>query len=156
MQRYLGHLLAVLLAMLTTAAVQASEAALAELAAQRAVWGAAGIASYEYGYNKFCECNKESPPETLITAGPDGVTDVRHKHVDSDRIVPAEPSNFYLYWTIDDLFDLVGRAIQREAVVRVEYDAELGYPSSFFIDYDAELIGDEVDVRITKFSAQSP
>ena len=34
----------------------------AELDGARARWQSAAIASYEYGYNKYCDCHRESPP----------------------------------------------------------------------------------------------
>lgn len=136
--------------------VAANAGDLDALARHKSQWMTAAIANYEYGYNKYCECHKERPPETLVTVGPDGVVDVRHRPVDSERIVPAEARNFSLYWTIADLFELVEKAISRDAVVRVDYDPALGYPRNIFIDYDAALIGDEVDVRITRFNAQTP
>jgi hypothetical protein len=33
--------------------------------------------------------------------------------------------------------------------VRASYDAGLGYPREVYIDYDADFIGDELDVRLT-------
>ena len=33
--------------------------------------------------------------------------------------------------------------------VRASYDAALGYPREVYIDYDADFIGDELDVRLT-------
>jgi len=32
---------------------------------------------------------------------------------------------------------------------RAAYDAELGFPREIYIDYDAKLIGDELDLRMT-------
>jgi hypothetical protein len=33
--------------------------------------------------------------------------------------------------------------------VRTLYDDALGFPREVYIDYDAELIGDELDLRLT-------
>lgn len=121
-----------------------------ELDAARALWAEAGTASYEYGYHKFCECHGDTPPETLVTVSGGKVVNVRHKPAGSDIEVPAAERNFQYYWTIDDLFELMASAIARDATVRARFDATLGHPTSVFIDYDANLIGDEVDVRITQ------
>lgn len=39
--------------------------------------------------------------------------------------------------------------MERGVEVRVAYDDALGYPREIYIDYDADFIGDELDVRLT-------
>jgi hypothetical protein len=119
-------------------------------------WKAAGPSSYEYGYNKYCECHRDTPPETVVTVDAGSVTRVYHKYADSAREVPAREGSLDLYWTIDDLFTLIEAATAHAATVRVRYDETLGYPTAVFIDYDAALIGEELDVRLTRFSARTP
>jgi hypothetical protein len=121
-----------------------------DVGAARARWADASAASYEYGYHKFCECHGDTPPETLVSVTDGNVVNVRHKPAGSDIEVPAAERNFQYYWTIDGLFDLIQSAIARDATVRVRFDPTLGYPTSVFIDYSENLIGDEVDVRITQ------
>jgi len=116
----------------------------------RRLWQEAAIDEYVYAYNKYCECHPETPPETYVTVRGNEVIDVRHQPFGFDHYVQAEPRNFEWYWTIDQLFDLVGNALQRGSVVRAEFDATLGFPTHVFIDHDENLIGDEVDVRVTK------
>lgn len=118
----------------------------------RARWDAADTAAYEYGYHKYCECHGDTPPETLVTVMSGTVTNVRHRPANSDRVVPAAERNFQYYWTIDGLFDLIESAAARDATVRARFDPVLGYPTSVFIDYVQNTIGDEVDVRITQLS----
>jgi Family of unknown function (DUF6174) len=121
----------------------------AALDAARARWRQAGLTSYEYGYHKFCECHRDSPPETVVSVRDGKVINVRHRPVGFTNEVPAAEKNFQYYWTIDGLFELVAAALERHVQVRTEYDATLGYPSKIYIDYDADLIGDELDVRLT-------
>jgi hypothetical protein len=125
-----------------------------ELARAREAWQRADIADYEYGYNKYCECHGESPPETLVTVTSGRVTNVRHRREEFDREVPAAAKNLQFYWTVPDLFDLLEAALEREAIVRFRFDSALGYPTSVYIDYAANTVGDEVDVRITRFEAR--
>ncbi len=120
-----------------------------DLAHARAAWKAAHISNYEYGYNKYCACHKENPPETLVTVRDGKVVRVRHRPFGYDREVEA-PRGLEYYWTVDGLFDLVAKALARKAEVRAEYDAKLGYPTRIYVDYDPKLIGDEVDLRITR------
>ena len=138
-------------AALTAAAILSSAAAWAdsELDGARARWRSATLARYEYGYHKYCECHRESPPETVVTVRDGSVTAVRHRPAGSSVEVPAADKNFEYYWTVDGLFDLIAAAQQRGVQVRAAYDAELGFPREIYIDYDANLIGDELDVRLT-------
>lgn len=115
----------------------------------RARWQSAGLASYEYGYHKFCDCHRENPPETVVTVRDGAVTGVRHRPAGTTTEVPAAEKNFDYYWTVDGLFALIASAEARGVQVRAAYDAELGFPREIYIDYDANLIGDELDVRLT-------
>ena len=122
----------------------------AQLDGARARWQSAALASYEYGYHKFCECHRESPPETVVTVRGGSVTGVRHRPVGGATEVPAAEKNFEYYWTVDGLFALIASAQERGVQVRAAYDAELGFPREIYIDYDSNLIGDELDLRLTR------
>jgi hypothetical protein len=121
----------------------------AALDGARARWQSAALASYEYGYHKFCECHREAPPETVVTVRGGSVTGVRHRPVGGATEVPAAEKNFEYYWTVDGLFGLIASALERGVQVRAAYDAELGFPREIYIDYDSNLIGDELDLRLT-------
>lgn len=126
------------------------------LEAARARWQAAGVGgSYEYGYRKHCECYQNGPPETLVTVRDGRVQDVRHRHAGSDTDVRAEARDFAAYWTVDGLFDVVASALERGSIVRVSYDAALGYPTKIFIDHDRDFIGDELDLELTRVTVLS-
>jgi hypothetical protein len=121
----------------------------AELDGARARWQSAALATYEYGYHKYCECHRESPPETVVTVRGGSVTGVRHRPAGSTTEVRAADKNFEYYWTVDGLFGLIASALERGVQVRAAYDAELGFPREVYIDYDANFIGDELDLRLT-------
>jgi hypothetical protein len=116
-------------------------------------WRAANLAAYEYGYHKFCECHPETPPETVVTVRAGEVVGVRHRPQGSQVDVAAEARNLEFYWTVDGLFELLQSALDREVVVRAQYDVTLGYPTQVYIDYDGEFIGDELDLRVTRVTA---
>jgi hypothetical protein len=126
-----------------------------EHAASRARWAAAEVDAYEYAYHKYCECHEESPPETVVAVSGAAVVGVHHRHPDSEREVPAREGSLEYYWTVDDLFALVESATARDATVRASYDATLGHPTRVYIDYDPALVGDEVDVRLTRLDVVS-
>ncbi len=136
----------------------ASTVALADtkLDASRALWEKAALSSYEYGYRKFCECHRDSPPETIVSVRDGEVFRVRHRPADSPVEVPADAKNLGYYWTVEGLFDLVESALERGVEVRVAYDAALGYPREIYIDYDRDFIGDELDVRLTAVTPLAP
>jgi hypothetical protein len=115
----------------------------------RARWQAAALAGYEYGYHKYCECHRDSPPETIVTVRDDKVVAVRHRPAGSDAVVPAADKNFEYYWTVEGLFGLIASALERGVQVRTQYDAARGFPREVYIDYDADFIGDELDLRLT-------
>jgi hypothetical protein len=120
----------------------------AALDGARARWQAAAITSYEYGYQKYCDCHRENPPETVVTVSGGSVTGVRHRPAGTTTEVPGK--DFEYYWTVDGLFTLIASAQARGVQVRAAYDADLGFPREIFIDYDTKLIGDELDVRLTR------
>ena len=128
----------------------------ANLDAARALWRQAELKSYEYGYHKFCECHPETPPETVVSVRDDAVVGVRHRPVNSAIEVPAEQKNLEFYWTVDGLFTLIASALERGVQVRVAYDATLGFPRQLYIDYDADFIGDELDLRLTTVTRLGP
>ena len=67
--------------------------------------------------------------------------------------MPAAEKNLEYYWTVDGLFGLIASAQARGVQVRAQYDATLGFPREVYIDYDADFIGDELDVRLTAVTA---
>jgi Family of unknown function (DUF6174) len=121
----------------------------AELDAAEARWRAAALAGYEYGYYKYCECHRDAPPETIVTVRDGKVVRVRHRPAGSEVEVPAQDKNFDYYWTVDALFRLIASAFERGVTVRATYDAAQGFPREIYIDYDADFIGDELDLRLT-------
>ncbi len=87
---------------------------------------------------------RRRPPSRFATARSSGsVIGPRAPPTD----VPAADKNLDYYWTVDGLFDLIASAQARGVQVRAAYDAALGFPREVYIDYDADFIGDELDVR---------
>ena len=119
----------------------------AALDGARARWQAAALTSYEYGYQKYCDCHRDNPPETVITVRGGSVAGVRHRPAGTTTEVPGRNPEYY--WTVNGLFELIAAAQARGVQVRAAYDADLGFPREIYIDYDSNLIGDELDVRLT-------
>jgi hypothetical protein len=122
-----------------------------ELRDRQTQWESHGVAAYQYAYQKFCDCHRDEPPQTFVTVRDGSVTEVYHLHSDSPREVPARAGSLELYWTIGDLFGLMHAALERDSLLLVAFDVDHGFPTRLFIDYDADAIGDELDLRLTAF-----
>ena len=122
------------------------------LQTHRALWDASGVADYEYRYQKICECHRDTPADTVIRVSQGEIVDVRYQHEDylADVQVPAE--RYRWFRTVDDLFTLIAGALRAEALVRVSYDSQLGYPTRIYIDYDEQLIGEEVELQVLQLT----
>lgn len=125
----------------------ADEAGLEQLAAARERWQSAQSGDYVLAYRKYCDCNRDQPPETVVTVADGRIVSVAHRHEDTGTEVPAREGSLDLYWTVDALFDKLAAALAGAAVVRVVYEPEQGNPTSLFIDYAPALVGDETDLR---------
>lgn len=130
-------------------AAAAAEDALLDSA--RSLWQSAQNGNYRYSFQKYCDCYRGEPPTTVVTVRGGQIRDVFHVHSDSDRQVPAREGSLDLYWTVDDLFGKLEAAYSRNAIVRVEFHPDLGYPVSLYIDYDPDFTGDETDLRLRAF-----
>ena len=126
-------------------------AAAQDLDASRAVWRAANISNYEYSYQRVCECHPEESADTIVTVRDGVVVAVRYARPGYDEQVALEPEKLAWYRTIDDLFSLVATANASAATVRVSYDPQHGFPESIYIDYVTDLVGDEVELAVTRF-----
>ncbi|MFL2546451.1 MAG: DUF6174 domain-containing protein [Candidatus Rariloculaceae bacterium] len=122
-----------------------------ELELNRALWTAAGISSYVYRYEKVCECHRDIPAETIVTVEDGQVVGVRYAREDYLDEMPVAPKEYRWFRTIDDLFSLIATAAESATTLRVAYDPELGYPEYLYIDYDLNLVGDEVELEVTGF-----
>ena len=115
----------------------------------RALWRAAAITSYEYRYEKVCDCHRDISAETIVTVRDGEVIEVRYARDDYLSEMPVAPKEYRWFRTIDDLFTLVATAAENAKTLRVAYDQGLGYPAYIYIDYDHALIGDEVELEVT-------
>jgi len=123
-----------------------------DLETNRALWNSAGAASYEYSYRRVCECHPDDPADTIVTVRDGTVVAVRYARPGFEEQVALEPEKLAWYRTIDDLFALVETAQSSAATVRVSYDPRLGYPQKLYIDYVTDLVGDEVELEVTRYA----
>ena len=107
-----------------------------------AIWEEAGIGTYRYMYQRLCFC-----------VNTDAVTiEVRDGSITSVTLVetgePAEAVYLDTYLTIDEIFEEIQDAIERDAhELSVTYHETFGYPTSVDIDYNENTIDEEMSYR---------
>ena len=123
-----------------------------QLQAHRALWDSSGVVDYEYRYQKICDCHRDTPADTVIRVNQGEIVDVRYQREDYIADVPVPVERYRWFRTVDDLFSLIAGALRAEALVRVGYDPQLGYPTRIYIDYDRELVGEELELRMLELT----
>lgn len=110
--------------------------------------------AYRITESRSCECPSEvaAPMVVSVTTlmgyptGPvmEWLNDVRYESDGS--LVPEQYRPAAL--TVQELFALIRDALDRHAArLDVEYDAQYGYPTTISIDYDAQMVDDEITIR---------
>lgn len=104
----------------------------------RAKWRAQGLTDYDYTLQVLCFCGDVRPMRIAVRGGVvASVTPV-------GEVVPLPAQQAQWYPPVEGLFDLVAAAIaQPAASLQAEFDALLGFPRRFDVDYRAEVADDE-------------
>jgi hypothetical protein len=117
----------------------------ADLEENRAKWVAAGIDTYDIDYQRSCACSPPNDVTVLVTNG--GITSVVDSGTGEEVVNP--PTGAYGFNSVDGLFDVIATAIAEcAASLDVQYDPELGYPTSVDIDFIGGTVGDEVELHV--------
>lgn len=115
-----------------------------ELEANRNRWQSVGFTNYTYRVDRACFCGFGGLAEIEVRNG----VIVAVTQVNDGAAV--EPEFLEFYDTVEDLFDLIEAAIAREPqVLNVEYDDQLGYPTSIELDYAFNVADDELTVTVS-------
>ncbi len=116
------------------------------LESQHARWLAAGLQDYRFEYLERCECSLALVEPAVVEVRGGRVREVTYRS--SGLAAPSDARA--LFPTIEDLFARIEDAIAREAAMLVvSYDPELGYPTQIEIDYDLQVVDDEVSIDAT-------
>ncbi len=109
----------------------------------RARWVSAGIRDYRYEFRQQCECGPALAEAAVVEVRGGAVARVNYR--DSGGEAPATARQ--LFPTVEQLFQRIEDAIRRNAAsLSVSYDGTLGYPTLISIDYDLQVIDDEVAI----------
>lgn len=110
------------------------------LARARAQWVRLGPEAYVYRYHLTCFCGPDVTEPMFVVVR--GATVDEATYEASGQPVPE--AVLASLWTVEGLFGRVQDAIQREAVsLQVEYDADLGYPTSVSVDISRQIVDEE-------------
>lgn len=108
-----------------------------KLGEARTLWDRKDVSSYSYILELECFCASASELEpVLVTVQNGAVASVQYWDENPAQRTPAPASIFGPYDTVEELFELVEDAIDRDAdLLQVAYDAEYGFPSVINVDY---------------------
>lgn len=122
----------------------------AEFDANKQKWLDSRPDDYSYTVERSGFLGPEARKPVDITVNGETVTDSQF----TDGSGGSVPD--YNKLSVSDLFDTVENAINSGAAeVRVEYDAELGYPTSIFIDQSQQIADEEVYLNASNLAAIS-
>jgi hypothetical protein len=134
---------AVMLLMATSACLPTGPDDTAALRQGMLRWAARAPSSYEIVLRRTgCECTPAMLATVRVTVRDGEVQAV----ID---IQTGEPVTTELYhaMTVEQLFAVVSDALDQNAYsVAVEYDDDWGYPRDIYIDYDREMVDDELSI----------
>ena len=120
-----------------------------DLADARARWSDAAIMSYQVTVYRDCgECPVGARRAVIVTVR-NGVVASR-RYADTGELVPATSAS--IFPSVDEMFGVIDGAIGSRAYkLDAQYDPTLGFPSSVFIDYNAQTVDDETSYSLTAF-----
>ncbi len=110
-----------------------------ELAAAQAQWARQGPTSYSVTVALSCECGELGPVVVTVRKG---IVESRRLARDGSTLPPEYAESFP---AVPGLFVLV-QAARREGAARlhVQYHPTYGYPTRISIDWNAQMIDDEI------------
>ena len=125
---------------------------IADLAAAKRRWAQFAPAAYQITVTPSCFCPIEAVRPAIVTVRNGQVESRRYEDTGTD--VPAAFATGYP--TVDDLFDIITKAIGSGTVetVNVVYDATRGFPVSVLIDGSARIADDEMFYATRDFTVR--
>ena len=117
------------------------------IAKNRAMWAESGSQNYRFNFQRTCFCLPEYTREAVLDVADRAI--IAATYADDGIAVKDDLDDRYA--TVDELFALLEEAVAIGAVqIDVVFDAELGYLTSFFIDYDQGIADDEQWIAVSK------
>lgn len=119
-------------------------------------WEAQKTQNYSYNFSKACFCYYFEEVTVVVRAdtvhailnietGEDAVIELQEGE---ERLIDVYPELFY---TIDEIFELLKTASLMADEMKGTYDSKIGYPTDAFIDYYENAIDDEVNYLLNGY-----
>ena len=122
----------------------------AQLLRAKSRWERSGITAYTYTTAQQCFCPQDYVAPVAVDVRDGVVQGVAFADGRAGDV--PDPQRF---GTVDDLFAKLQDAIDRGAVsITVEYERQLGYPTTAFIDYDALIADEEQGFAVSELTAR--
>ena len=114
---------------------------LTELEQNQERWAQQNLSTYTFRFQRLCFCGLVDPVDVTVRNGVITAVVVANSQEELD------PSMFSQFYTVEDLFEVVQDALDRDAhSVVVAYHPQLGYPADVAIDYIEMAIDDELQL----------
>lgn len=124
-----------------------------ELDLNRQLWKSKAIQRYHFEHRWICFCPQEYVALVDISVRDGPIVGIKFAEVE-DGTTKGDP-DISRYYTISGLFDIIQEAIDTKAFdIDVKYDAELGYPTAVYIDYDARTADEEMGFMAANLMAE--
>lgn len=109
-----------------------------KLTEARTVWDSKDVTSYSYILDLQCFCAPASELKpVLVTVRNGAVASLVYWDENPARRTPAPATVFGAYDTVEDLFEVIDDAIDRDAdVLQVGYNSDFGFPEIINVDYE--------------------
>ena len=114
-------------------------------------WENRGVGDYTFVVRRSCFCGGDATRPVRVEVRGGAVVSRTY----ADTGAPAPADWFEPFDTVEDLFAVVGEAIEGDAHrVDAVYDAVLGYPVNVAIDYAKNAVDDEGGFTLTSFTVR--
>lgn len=127
------------------------------LSQARLFWAGKSVDSYSYIVELQCFCAPADQLRPVLVTVEDGVpTSLLYYHTNPALRTPAPASVFGPYDTVEELFDIIDDAIDRDAErLQVGYDPQYGFPDFANIDYENGG-SEQILFVVTEFEPAAP
>ena len=124
-----------------------------ELERHRDRWVSLAMTSYEYVLSRQCFCARTFTGSVRVRVE-NGIVTSRVFDNANDSI-RGEPGDAFP--TVEGLFDVIGEAYDRDAHrVDVTFDPETGVPLNVYIDYDENILDEELGFEVRTLPVSLP
>ncbi|MHB1193915.1 MAG: DUF6174 domain-containing protein [Longimicrobiales bacterium] len=129
-----------------------TEGFLDDIAQHRAIWESKRPSSYVYELERWCNCPKEEQGPVRVNV--EGTLVVERRYPETGAVVASSLNSAFP--AVDGLFDMLEDAARREPwSINVYWDAELGYPRDFYVDFESNVLYDELSYRVVTAPASA-